>query len=127
MGTDNNHPPGIAKLLGRLARTGVGAVENRFELLTLEWQEERAKLAEFLVWCAVFVFMSVMAVVLLTATIIYLCPQSSRVYVAGGFTALYFAGAIAAWFTVKKLLKQEPFAESLDQARRDREWLKSFD
>lgn len=127
MEESNKQPPGIATLVGKLVRTAVGAFQNRFELLTLEWQEERARLAELLLWLVGVLFLGMMSALLLTATIIFLFPEEQRVYVAAGFTVLYAAGAVGAWFGVRSLLKREPFSESVEQTKRDRTWLKSFD
>jgi uncharacterized membrane protein YqjE len=127
MPVDNQQSPGIATLLLRLARTALGAVQNRFELLALEWQQERLRLAELLVRIVAFLFLAVMGVLLFTATILLVIPESARVYVAAGFTLIYITGAVLAWFGVRGLLKRDPFQESIDQARKDREWLKSLD
>jgi uncharacterized membrane protein YqjE len=127
MAVDNNRAPGIATLVGRLARTIVGAVQNRFELVALEWQEERTRLADLLVWLVGLLFLGMMGALLLTAVIIFLFPQDLRLYVAAGFTILYLAGAFVAWLEVRSMLRREPFSESVDQARRDQAWLKSFD
>ncbi|HWH68048.1 MAG TPA: phage holin family protein [Candidatus Sulfotelmatobacter sp.] len=126
MAEEPHLPPGAGTLVGRLARTGLGALQNRFELLALEWQQEKARLTELLVWAVGLLFLGIMGGVLLTATIIFLFPQEWRLYVAGGFTLLYFLGALGAWFSLKTLLKQEPFAETLDQVKKDRVWLDSF-
>ncbi len=127
MAEEDNGAPGIATLVGRLARTAVGAVQNRFELLSVEWQEERARLAGLLLWLIALLFLGMMTALLLTATIIFLFPEEQRIYAAGAFTVLYAAGALGAWFGVRSLLKREPFSESVEQAKRDRVWLKSFD
>lgn len=127
MAADSNQAPGIGTLAGRLVRTAYGAIQNRVELLALEWQEEQARLTELLVWAVGLVFLAMMGVMLLTATVIFLFSEEHRVYAAAGFAVLYIAGAIVAWFSLKSLLKREPFADSIDQARRDRQWLKSFD
>ena len=68
-----------------------------------------------------------MGVTLVTATLIFLFPQEFRLYVAGGFALVYMGGAVFAWFTVKSLLKREPFAETIDQARKDKTWPEPFD
>jgi len=127
MAAEIDHAPGIFTLVSRLVRTSIGAVQNRFELITLEWQEERARLTELLVWIVGFLFFGVMTAVLLTGTIIFLCPEDIRIYVAGGFTFLFFVGTISAWLVLRGMLRREPFADSIDQAKRDREWLKSLD
>lgn len=125
MAKDNNRAPGIATLVGKLARTIGGAVQNRFEPTALEKQDERARLPDLLVWLVSLVFLGIMGALLLTAVIIFLFPQDLRIYVAGGFTVLYLAGALLAWIEVRSMLKREPFSESIDQAGQDQ--LESLD
>lgn len=127
MAEANHQPPGFATLTRRLALTGLGALRNRSELLTVEWQEERARLTELLVMVVGFVFLGMMGVMLLTATILFLFPEEKRIYVAAGFAVLYLLGTILAWFGLKSLLKHEPFAETLDQVKKDRVWLESLE
>ncbi len=126
MAAESQGTPGIARLVGRLARTTIGALQNRLELLTLEWQEERARLADLLVWVVGLLFLAMMGALLLTATIIFLFPEHLRIYVAAGFTVLYLLGALGAWFGVRSIVRREPFSETVEQARRDQAWLKSF-
>ncbi len=123
---DDHHTPGLGTLLTRLAHTGYGLIQNRFELLTVEWQEERARMAELLVWTCGVLFLAMMALLLLTGTIIFLFPQELRIYIAAAFTVLYLAGAIVAWLVLRSLLRSRPFAESIDQAKKDRQWLESL-
>jgi uncharacterized membrane protein YqjE len=120
------HSPGLGALVGRLARTGLGALNNRIELFALEWQEEKTRLTEMFFWTIALVFLSVMVVLLLTAVVIFLFREELRIYVAGGFAALYFIGAVVAVSVVRGLLKRDPFAETVDQARKDRAWLESL-
>jgi uncharacterized membrane protein YqjE len=127
MEEDNHQPPGITTLVGRLARTGVGAIQNRFELLAIEWQEERLRLTQLLVWIVGSLFLAATGFMLVTAAVLLLIPQEYRAYVAGGLGILYLAGAVTAWMVVRNLLKKEPFAETLEQARKDKAWLKSLE
>jgi uncharacterized membrane protein YqjE len=125
---ENSHddPPGLRALVARLAHTGAGVLRNRGELLTVEWQQEKARLMELLIWTVVLLFLAIMGMILMTATIILLFPEDKRIYVAGGFTILYLAGAVGALFGLRSLLRREPFQESLQQARKDVEWLQSY-
>lgn len=119
--TENNHqPPDFATLARKAVRTGFGALGNRGELFAVEWQEEKARMVELLVWAVGFLFAGIMAITLLTAIIIFLFPEDQRIYVAGGFTVLYLLGALAAASTIRSLLKHESFAESIEQVRKDR-------
>jgi len=126
MAEDRNRAPGIATLLGRLARTIVGALENRFELAVLEWEEERAQLVRLVAWLAVVLFLGMMGALLATFTIISLFSSHLRIYVAAALAILYLVGAVVAWARVRSLLKRKPFSESIEQARRDNAWLKTF-
>jgi uncharacterized membrane protein YqjE len=75
---------------------------------------------------AAFVFLAAMGVLLLTATIIFLCPAGVRVYVTGGLALLYLLGAAGAWLGLKEGLRREPFADSIDQVKKDRLWVESL-
>jgi uncharacterized membrane protein YqjE len=119
-------PPGLLSLLQRCARTGSGALQNRFELLSIEWQQERARLTALLFWSAILASLGLAALVLLTGTILFLLPQEYRVWGAAGFTVLYIAGAAAAAFALKKTLREDPFPETLHQLKQDGVWLDSF-
>jgi uncharacterized membrane protein YqjE len=117
---DQNHQlPGIADLAGRFARTGLGALKNRGELLAVEWQEEKARMTELFFWCMGLMFCGMMAIMLLTATIIFVFPEEYRLYVASAFIVLYVALVVIAAFVIRNLLQDEPFAESIDQLRKD--------
>jgi uncharacterized membrane protein YqjE len=126
MAETNQHPPGIKTLVGRLARTGLGAFENRLELFAVELQEERVRLTELAIWGMAGLFLGNLGILLLTGTIIFLFREDLRIYVAGAFAVLYLTGAVVAWFGLKSLLKHEPFSESVGQVKKDREWLDSL-
>ncbi len=123
----NHRPPGLASLVGRFARTGWGALENRVELFAVEWQEEQSRLTHLLLQAMGLVFLAIMAALLLTITIIFLFPPELRLYVTAGFTVLYLVGAIVAALSLRSLLRRQPFAESIDQVKKDRVWLHSLD
>ena len=123
---NNHNSPGLGTLLGRVGRTALTALNTRVELLTVEWQEERLRLRNLLIWAVALLFLGIMGALLLTATIIFLFPQDTRVYVTGALAILYLCGAIGAWFGLKAGLKREPFSESIDQVKKDRLWLESL-
>ena len=121
-----HRPPGLFGLLRQLAQTGGGALHNRAELLTVEWQEERARLTQVLLVAAGLGFLAMMGLLLLTATIIFLFPEPARLYVAAGFSVLYLLGASAAWWVLGALLQRQPFSASLDQLHKDKVWLETL-
>src|SRR5258708_39814527 len=102
--SENNHQtPGLIGLTKKIIRTGLGALRNRGELRAVEWQEERARLVRLLVWGLGFLLLGILALVTLTATIIFLFPPDQRPYVAAGFAVLYLLGAVAALLVIKSL------------------------
>jgi len=125
--SDNNHTAGLGTLASRIGRTALGALTNRGELLTIEWQQEKERLTRLLLLSVGMMFLGMMGALLLTATIIFLFPEESRIYVAAGFTILYLGGAGFAFFKLMALIKQEPFEESLKQLRKDRSLLDVFE
>jgi uncharacterized membrane protein YqjE len=126
MADSNGHFPGIIAQLRKIGRTGLGALQNRGELLAVEWREENARVSEILVWAFGMAILAMGGLLLLTVTIVLLFPSDLRIYAFGGFTVLYLAGALMAWLNIRALLKHEPFAESLSQVRKDSVWLESL-
>jgi len=125
--TDTDYQlPTLGRLARRTAGTFIGALENRAELFTVEFQEENDRLLKMIIFGVGGVFLAMIAVLLITGTIIFLVPEPYRVYAAGGFAALYVAGTVAAVLTIKKLIKIPPFAESLKQIKKDSELLEAF-
>jgi len=126
MVADGQPPPGLGPLFRKVLLTGAGALRNRVELLSVEWQEERARLVDLLAWTVGFLFFAMTGFLLLAATIVILCPEGVRPYVLGGFTLLCLVGAVVAWIGVRSLLKREAFGETIGQVKKDRAWLDSF-
>jgi uncharacterized membrane protein YqjE len=124
----NNHKSTeLGNLLGRVTGTTVRALSTRVELAAVEWQEERLRLREILIWSVTAFLLGGMGVLLLTAFIIFLFPEGARVYATAGLAVLYLCGAAGAWFSLKAGLKHEPFAETIEQVKKDRLWLESLE
>src|SRR6266567_6875285 len=107
--------PRLGHLASTMAATGLGALQNRGELLLVEWQLEKARLTELLMLSFGLGFFGIMAMMLLTATIIFLFPDNARLYAAAGFALLYLAGAVWVVFGIRSRVKQEPFEETVEQ------------
>ena len=127
MAENDNDRPGLGTLGRRLAKTALGALENRGELLMVEWQQEKERLLELLICAFGLMFLGMMGLLLLSATIIFLFAEQYRLFVAGGFTVLYLGGAGFLFFSLKSLLKREPFEETLGQFKKDRALLDAFE
>lgn len=118
--------PTLGRLLRRTVSTCLGALQNRAELLAVEFEEENDRMLRLVIFGVIGLFCAMMSVLLITAMIIFLFPDQYRIYAALGFAVLYGAGAAAAALTLKGLLKRTPFGESLDQLRKDAELLDAF-
>jgi uncharacterized membrane protein YqjE len=125
----DDHPPtpSFLSLGRRIARTGLGLLQNRAELLFLELQEEKGRAILLIVGAVGLLFASMMTLLLITGTVIFLVPEGARAYTAGGFALLYFLGALFAFFAIKHQLKRAPFIQTLAELRKDRTALDSFE
>src|SRR2546423_107651 len=123
--TDGNGPV-LGRLVQKLSSTTIGALQNRVELLAVELGEEKGRLLEMVLVGVGLLFLVMMGLVALTATIVFLFPEEYRIYALGAFALLYLAGAVVAFFMLKGVLKQPPFAETIRQVKKDAEWIESI-
>jgi len=119
---------GLLDSLHRLADTGLSAAKARLELFAVEIREERARFLELVSWASLALFLGMMAIIVFTATIVLLCSPEVRPYVAIGFTLFYVSGAIWAGLGLRRRLEKRalPFAETISQLQKDRQWLDSL-
>lgn len=120
-------PPasGLFASARRLLDTGLSAAQNRLELFAVELKEEKCRFIEVLLWASAAILLGVMAVTMVTFTIVFLFWETARQFVLIAFSALYLFGAVAAFLGLKKRLKDRPlpFADSLSEIKKDRECL----
>jgi uncharacterized membrane protein YqjE len=122
----NHQPAGLATLVGRVARVTLRGVESRLELLAVEWQQERLRLMDLLAFSMALLLLGTLGALLLTITIIFLFPAPDRIYVTAGFAVLYLLAAAGVWLGLRAVLKRQPFAETIEQVKKDRLWLESL-
>lgn len=126
MTTAEDQIPTLGRLARRTAATCLGALQNRAELFAVEFEEENDRLIKLVLFGVGAIFLAMMTLLLVTGMIIFLVPEDYRVYAALGFAVLYSGGTVAAGLAIKNLLKHAPFAESLDQIKKDAELLDAF-
>ncbi|MDB6032277.1 MAG: rane protein [Verrucomicrobiales bacterium] len=119
--------PGLFYSLRKFLDTGMGALHNRVELFAVEMREEKQNLLELIVLVSLALFLGMMAMIVITATVILVVEPEKRLLVAGIFCVLYMAGALVAFAKAKARLKGSgfPFAETVSEMRKDRECLQN--
>jgi|PlaIllAssembly_1097288.scaffolds.fasta_scaffold275365_2 uncharacterized membrane protein YqjE len=75
--------------VGRLSASLVALGRIRLELLAIEVQEEKERIAAMLVWAVVAAFLGCFALVFLSLFITVLLWDSHRLLALGGFAALF--------------------------------------
>jgi len=118
--------PTLGTLLRKTFSTGIGALQNRGELFLVELREEESRLIQLVVRGVGALFLAIMTALLITGTIIYLVPENYRLYVVGGFAALYLAGTLWAIFSIKAMLKRVPFGDTIAQFKKDADAIHAF-
>jgi len=129
MSEDEQSSSGLFASFRRLTDTLVGTVHNRVELFALELQEEKCWLIATLLWAGASIFFGILAVVSVSITIVWLCPESARPYALVGLSVLFLlltAGAISG---LRKLIKEKPgpLSGTLTELKKDIQWIRSRD
>ena len=117
---------GIFGSVRRLGATAIAIVQNRLELLVLELQEEKARVIGVLIWGSCLLFFGFMMFVALTFGLVVLFWEHA-VVVLFSFAGFYLVAAAIALFRLRARLKNPPypFFETVQQLKKDREWLHS--
>ncbi len=113
---------GIFGSIRRVGENALAILQNRLELIAIEFKEEKGRIVSLGIWAAALIFMAFMAVVALMFTLTCIFWEQ-RVAVMGGFCAFFFVGAIGSLFALKSKIKTPPFSETITQLKKDREWL----
>jgi uncharacterized membrane protein YqjE len=123
----NEHPPdGWLEGLRRAGDSLLGLVQSRFELFTIELQEEKLRALNLVVWLVIGLTLGAAGLLVgLGALALWLW------HVAGYFgliglmlAALAAAGGVLWWLRRRIRTGPAPFAETLTEFRKDRECLR---
>jgi len=122
------NPPGLFSLIRKIGISAFSAMQNRVELLAVELREENLRVVEMFIWGLAACFLSLMFLVVVTGTVIYLFREDLRIYAALGFCVLYLTGAVLAMLNLKALARSgsTPFSGSIEEIKKDSEWLESL-
>lgn len=114
-------PPGLVSSLKRLARTLLATAHNRLELFLVEVEEERRRLLEALLLAALAVLFGLMALVMLTATVVVIFWGENPLLVIGGLSAFYLlATGLAVWKLHRRVSGWAAFPATLAELKKDK-------
>ncbi len=116
----------VIESLRRLLDSLLAAIETRLELFGVEFKVEKYRLIELLFLTAVAVCFGMMAVVLFAITLVLLVPEEYRIHVVAGVCLVSAFGTLGSVLRLRARLKNPPpFADTLAQLKKDREWFTS--
>jgi uncharacterized membrane protein YqjE len=120
---------GILGSLRRMGETVLSTIHNRIELFAAELQEEKCWLVSTLLWAAAAIFFGGLAIIFVVGTIVYLCPESARPWVLGGFCVLFLYLAVNAIVGLRRSLRDKapPLNDTIGELKKDIEWIRSRD
>src|SRR5437867_6315466 len=105
MGEAPQSKSGLWTSIKRILDAVLASAQNRIELLAVELQEEKCRLAEVILWAAAVAACGFMALTLLTFTIVFLFWEQGRLYALVGLSILYLAATGFAWHRLNLRLK----------------------
>ncbi len=115
-------PTGFVRALRTLGDGLIATIEKRFELLSLEVQEEKLRLIQIFIWISATVFTGMMALTFASLAFVYCFPESRRLFALTGLAVVYSAALLALILAFRRHLARQPrpFAASLQALREDR-------
>jgi uncharacterized membrane protein YqjE len=123
--TAQDHAIGLLASLQQFVATVLELLQTRAEIVATEFEEERERLRELVVFGSVALFCLGFGFFFLTLFVVVLFWDSYRVYAVGGFALLYVGLGISSAVILRQRLKTRPrlFETTLAEFAKDRERL----
>jgi uncharacterized membrane protein YqjE len=119
-------PHGILDSLRGVVGTGLAMVQNRVELLGVEIQEHKARAVRLLMLGGALAVAGNMAAIVVTAAVVVLAGEGVRGPVLIGLAVFYLLAALVLFLALRRELRAPPpFKATVDELKKDIEWLKS--
>src|ERR1700751_5652026 len=110
---------GISGALSQLAASLVALLHTRFELLTLEFEEERDRAKDLVVLTVVATVFFSFALIVLSVLVVFLFWDTHPLGALIGVTLVYLAIGAAALVLLRRSRETHPFAATLAERERD--------
>jgi uncharacterized membrane protein YqjE len=113
---------GLLASLPRLAATLLDILQTRIEIVSTEFEEERERLRELVVYGFWALFFTSLGIVLLTLFVVMALWEPYRLHALGAFAALYLLLGLIAALRLRRSLRERSrlFATTLAALRSDR-------
>jgi uncharacterized membrane protein YqjE len=117
----SNSPGFLASLRG-LGDGLLAGLQDRLELFSIEFREEKLRLLRTFIWISAAVFTGAMAATFASLTLVYLFWDSARLAVLGGLAAFHTVSLVMIIVALRRHLARqpEPFAATLREIGVDR-------
>lgn len=119
-------PAGIVESLRALADLALASARDRLALLAVEWEEERRRLIQTLVWVSAAIFAGVMAIAFASLTLVYVFWDTARVAVLAGLAGFYGLMLALIVIGLRRMSARQarPFSATLAEIEEDRRCLR---
>jgi len=116
---------GLLESLKRLAGTILAIVQTRIELLSNEFEDERLRIRQMLLYGTFALFCFGLSIMLLTVFIVVAFWDNYRLLVLGGMTTLFFVVGLLSWLALRRVVREKSklFSTSLAELQKDRDHL----
>lgn len=116
---------GLLVSLRRLLANLLEVAQTRVEIVATEFEEERERLRELVVYGFLTLFFFGFGLALLTLFLILAFWDSHRLFVVGGFALAYLAAGVVALAVLRAKSRSRPrlFAATVSELKKDREQL----
>jgi uncharacterized membrane protein YqjE len=114
---------GLLESLKRLVGTVLAIIQTRIDLLSNEFEDERLRIRQMLLYGSFVFFCFGLTIMLLTVFIVVAFWDNYRLQVLGGMTALFFIAGILFWIALRRVVREKSrlFSTSLAELQNDRD------
>lgn len=121
--TETGQSPGLLSSLQRLVTTLLEVLQTRVEIVATEFEEERVRLRELVLFGVLTLFFVSVGLTLVTLFVVSLYWDTHRMQVLGGVSLLYLGLGGITGTCLYRRLKSRPrlFATTVSELAKDRE------
>ncbi len=118
---DEAKPDGLMASARRTLEVILRTLQNRAELFGLELEEEGHWVVAALIWAAAAVFFTVLAIVMITITVVLVVPSEARPWVLLAFSLVYLLLGTIAIFGLRKHVstRRPPLVDTINELKKD--------